>query len=50
VIAHCRYRSAAATVIAAAAILLGAATYDEAVSMIERLMGLENSAEQRDPP
>jgi Mg/Co/Ni transporter MgtE len=50
VIAHCRYRISAATVIAAALFLLGEATYDEAVSMIERLMGLENSAEQRGPP
>jgi Mg/Co/Ni transporter MgtE len=49
-IAHCRYRSSAATVIAAVAFLLGEATFDEAVDMVEQLLGIQANAVQRGPP
>jgi hypothetical protein len=47
---YCKYRSSAATVIAAIAILLGEATFDEAVDMVERLLSIQDSAAQRGPP
>ena len=49
-IAHCRYRTASATIIAAIAVLLGEATFDEAVDMVERLLRIQDSAAQRGPP